>query len=117
MFVTKINIDLIKSPRYNAGMVKRLWKLVTMSMEQQRTVEYLWLSNGICTCGQPIDRNDDKLCLAQVNSSWASLDAAKNTLAIGLYCKWCADKINVLLKSLRALPEPDKLKKQRFTGS
>ena len=95
--------------------VVRLWRLVNLSMEQQRTVEALWTSDGVCACGAPIARMADKICLAQVNSSWCALETVRNTLAVGIYCASCADKINVLLKSLKALPEADKLKRQTFS--
>ena len=88
-----------------------------MSMEQQRTVEALWQSDGICACGRPIAARDDKICLAQVNSSWCTLPAARNTLAIGIYCARCADLINVCMKSLKALPERDKLVSRPFTSN
>ena len=97
-------------------MLNRLWRLVTLSMEQQRTVESLWISDGMCACGATIARKDDKICIAQVNTSWAALESARNTLAIGIYCARCADIINVTLKSLRALPERDKLKSKTFTA-
>lgn len=94
----------------------RLWRLVTMSMEQQRTVEALWLSDGICSCGRPIIARDPKLCLAQVNTSWCTLAGVRNTLAIGIYCTVCADAINVFMKNLRQLPERDKLKRTPISG-
>ena len=43
--------------------------------------------------------------------------STRNTLAIGIYCGWCANKINVLLKSLKALPESDKLKSNIMSGN
>jgi hypothetical protein len=86
-------------------------------MEQQRTVEALWQSDGLCACGRPIRRMDEKMCIAQVNSSWCVLTAARNTLAIGIYCAVCADRINVCLKTLKALPERDKLKSLPFTSN
>lgn len=97
-------------------MISRLWRLVTMSMEQQRTVEALYTADGHCVCGRVIRRMDDKTCLAQINTSWCKLEAARNTLAIGIYCAWCANKINLLLKSLAPLPERDKLKSQVISG-
>jgi hypothetical protein len=90
--------------------VSRLWRLVTMSMEQQRTVEELWLSDGYCVCGCAIRRQDAKLCMAQINSSWCVLEAVRNTLAVGIYCSRCAELIEVCLKSLKKLPERDRLK-------
>jgi hypothetical protein len=87
-----------------------------MSMDQQRTVEALWTTDGVCACGKPIRATDDKICMAQVNTSWCALPAIRNTLAVGIYCKWCADAINVTLKSLKKLPERDKLKRTTFSN-
>jgi len=98
-------------------MISRLWRLVSLSFSQQREVEALWTADGLCVCGRPIRRMDAKMCLAQVNSSWSSLEAARNTLAIGIYCAVCADRINVCLKTLKALPERDKLKSLPFTSN
>jgi hypothetical protein len=91
-------------------MLSRLWRLVTLSMEQQRTVDALYISDGVCACGRAILRADPKLVMAQINSSWCTLDAVKNTMAIGIYCDQCANLINICLKSLKQLPERDKLK-------
>lgn len=86
-------------------------------MEQQRTVEALYTSDGACSCGRPIGRMSDKIVMAQINSSWCVLDGVRNTMAIGIYCSACADKINVCLKSLKALPERDKLKSIPLSGN
>lgn len=97
-------------------MLKRLWQLVALSLEQQRIVEALWTQDGLCMCGAPIGRMADKMCLAQVNSSWCALESVRNTLAVGIFCASCADKVNVLLKSLKPLPEADKLKRRAFSN-
>lgn len=97
-------------------MLSRLWRLVSLSLEQKRTVDSLWQSDGTCVCGAGIRAEDDKICLAQVNTSWTVLKGAQNTLAIGIYCSKCASLINMCLKNLKPLPEEDKLKRRPFVG-
>jgi hypothetical protein len=92
----------------------RLWKLVSITLEQQKLVENLWLSDGVCVCGRPIKVSSPKMCMAQINTSWCELPAVRNTMAIGIYCGRCAELIDVCLKSLKKLPEPDKLKRSRI---
>ena len=94
----------------------RLWKLCSLNQVQQRIVDELWTSDGVCVCGRPITKMDAKICLAQVHTSWAELASVRNTLAVGIYCGFCAQQINMLLKSLKKLPEPDKLKRQQISG-
>lgn len=94
----------------------RLWKLVTLSLDQQHIVEDLWTQErGICTCGRAILKMDAKLCMSYINTSWAALPGVRNTMAIGIYCGFCAQIINMTLKSLKKLPEPDKLKRQTLS--
>ena len=97
--------------------MNRLWKLVSITLEHQRIVEQLWLSDGLCTCGRPISRMAPKICMAQINTSWCELPAVRNTMAVGIYCGRCAELIDVCLKSLKKLPEADKLKRIRLSGS
>jgi bacterioferritin-associated ferredoxin len=92
-------------------MLARLWKLVAITLEQQHLVEFLWLSDGVCTCGNPIKKMSPKMCLAQINTSWCKLESVRNTMAVGIYCGRCAELIDVCLKSLKKLPEADKLKR------
>lgn len=97
-------------------MLQRLWKLVSLNLEQQRLVEFLYCADGQCTCGNPISRTSPKLVMAQINSSWCEFAAVRNTMAVGIYCGRCAELIDVCLKSLKKLPEADKLKKIRLSG-
>lgn len=90
--------------------------MVTITLEQQRTVEDLYLADGYCSCGRLVRRQDAKLVMSQINSSWSTLPAVRNTMAIGIYCSRCAELIDVCLKSLRQLPEADKLKKKVLSG-
>src|ERR1700683_697881 len=96
-------------------MLERLWKLVSITLEQQRIVEHLWLSDGVCTCGNTIQRMAPKICMAQINTSWCVLPAVRNTMAVWIYCGRCAELIDVCLKSLKKLPESDKLKRTILT--
>jgi hypothetical protein len=95
-------------------MLNRLWKLVAITLEQQKLVESLYLSDGVCVCGNTIKIMAPKMCMAQINTSWCELPAVRNTMAIGIYCGRCAELINVCLKSLKKLPESDKLKRSRL---
>lgn len=96
--------------------MERLWKLCSLTMEQQKIVEYLYLSDGVCACGNPIRRMSPKMCMAQINTSWCELPSVRNTMAVGIYCGRCAELIDVCLKSLKKLPEDDKLKRTRISG-
>lgn len=97
-------------------MLNRLWKLVSITLEHQRVIEQLWLSDGVCTCGNVIKRQHPKMCMAQINTSWCELPAVRNTMAVGIYCGRCAELIDVCLKSLKKLPEADKLKRTQISG-
>ena len=92
-----------------------MWRLMSLSLAQKHDVDNLWLSDGVCVCGNPIKHDDAKMALAQVNTSWSPLPGARNTIAVGIYCGPCADKINVALRNLRALPERDKLKSRKIS--
>ena len=98
-------------------MFQRLWRLVSITLEQQRTVEELYLADGTCTCGAIITRQSPKMVMSQINSSWATLAAVRNTMAIGIYCGRCAELIDVCLKSLKQLPERDKLVSKVISGN
>lgn len=89
-----------------------------MNLEQQRTVDALWVKDrGLCVCGAVIERMHPKMVFSQINTSWCVLESVRNTLAIGIYCGKCSDIICMTLKNLKPLPEPDKLKRQTFSGS
>lgn len=79
----------------------RLILAVPLSMEQQRTTTHLMDSVGECVCGRLLRKLDPKFVLGQINSAYAAVRDAQNTLVIVIYCKSCFLRINDMFTSLK----------------
>ena len=96
-------------PDYTGSSNSRLKQWASLNIEQQHVVEQLFNSDGICICGRTIEKNHDKLVMAQVQTSWFPVEAWRNTIVFGLYCVLCANRIHACFKGLKTSQQPDKV--------
>lgn len=74
---------------------------VPLSNEQTQVTTHLMDSTGTCACGRILRRLSPKFVLGQINSAYAAVHDAKNTLVICIYCEFCFKKMNDMFMSLR----------------
>lgn len=82
-------------------METRLILAVPLSKEAAQATKHLMDIPGTCTCGRILKTMDPKFVLGQINSEYASINDAKNTLVIAVYCESCFHKINKIFLDLR----------------
>lgn len=82
-------------------METRLILAVPLSSEQAQVTKHLMDIKGTCACGRILKGLDPKFVLGQINSTYAGVPDAKNTLVIAVYCHSCFLKINGLFKDLK----------------
>lgn len=79
----------------------RLMLGTPLSREQEMVTKHLMDSPGLCACGRTLKVFDPKFVLGQINSFYAPVKDAQNTLIIAIYCSDCFVRINSLFHKLR----------------